>query len=262
MRFLSYMRVAFEMSIYRSLEYRWGVAIQYLLDMIWYAVQFALLRTAYEYVPEVGGYSLQEAYIFLGFLYALDAFNMIFFEAGLKHFTDLIRGGTLDFYLLKPMSTLFQISVVRVNLSGFFNLVFTIAFWIYVFIEFNPSYPPERWLLAIVLFANGILINITFRLSIASAAFWTTEGGTINWLFHELMRFGSKPESVYPRDARVALSTFVPVLLINAWPVMALVREPSAAELLYPFAVSAFSVLLLGFIWKRGVRRYEGLSFQ
>lgn len=262
MRHLSYLRVAFEMSIFRSLEYRWGVAIQYALDMMWYVVQFALLRTAYEYVPELGGYSLQEAYVFLGFLYALDAFNMVFFEGGITHFTRTIRRGTLDFYLLKPMSTLFQVTVARVNLSGFFNLIFTAAFWIYVFVEFKPDYPLERWALALALFANGLLLNVTFRLSIASSAFWTTEGGTLNWLFHELMRFGTKPESVYPRDVRLMLSTFVPVLLINAWPVLALVREPTPLELAYPFLVGGLSVLLLRFIWRRGVRRYEGLSFQ
>lgn len=261
-RHLRYLKICFEMSIFRALEYRWGVLIQYCLDMVWYAVQFALLRTAYQYVPVISGYSLQEAYFFLGFLYAIDSVNMLFFEGGITHFTQLIRGGSMDFYLLKPMSTLYQLTFSRVNLSGIFNLIFTAAYWIFVLSTFEQHYPLSRWLLAAVMFANGLLINATFRLILASAAFWTTEGGTLNWLFHELLRFGHKPESIYPRSMRITLTTFVPVLLISAWPCMALVREPSLAELIYPFFIGVFSLLLLNYIWRRGVRRYEGLSFQ
>jgi ABC-2 type transport system permease protein len=252
------------MSIFRSIEYRAGVLVQYTLDSVWYAVQFALLRTAYVYVPQVAGYELREAYIFLAVLYTTDAFNMFFFEGGINHFTSAIRSGTLDFYLLKPMSTLFQLSVSRINLSGVFNIVFTLGFWIFTLREFNLNFDVTRWCCAILLFANGMLLNSFMRFIIASAGFWTTEGGTLNWLFHEMMRFGNKPESIYSGRARQILSSFIPVLLVSGWPAMALIRGQGMSfdEMIGPFAVTAVAAIVLKIVWWRGLRRYEGLSFQ
>lgn len=261
-RYWHYLRICFEMSLYRALEYRAGVIVQYTLDMIWYAVQFALLRTAYQYVPHVGGYELHEAYVFLIFLYATDAMNMLFFEGGITHYTQAIRNGTLDFYLLKPISTLYQLTLARVNLSGVFNLIFTIGFTIFVFSEFTLDYDFGRWFWAILLFANGLAINTILRLITASVAFWTTEGGTLNWLFHEVMRFGNKPEAIYTGRLRSVLTTFVPVLLVSAWPAMALVRGFSFEEAITPFGITAILIIVLKFVWWHGVRKYEGLSFQ
>jgi ABC-2 type transport system permease protein len=260
-RYLRYLKVAFRMSIFRSVEYRSGVFIQYLLDAIWYFVQFALLRTAYAYVPSLGGYSLADAYVFLAFLFTTDAISMTFFNGGIDHFTRSIRTGGLDFYLLRPMPTLYQMTVARVSLAGLLNFVFTTAFWVFVLVAFNVHYPFERWIWASLLLLNGALINATFRLCLSCAAFWTTEGGTLGWLYHELMRFGSKPESVYGRPYRYILSSIIPSLLLNAWPCMVLVRETTLFERTFPFGVGAASVLALLGLWKIGVKRYEGLSF-
>lgn len=261
MRYLGYVQRCFRMSVYRAMEYRWGIAVQYLLDIVWYLVQYVLLRTAYNFVDEVGGYSLQEAYLFMGFLFMTDAINMTLFAGGLNHFTRAIRHGGLDFYLLKPMPTLFQLSVARVNLAGLPNLLFTTGFWIYTIVAFDVSYPLERWAWAAALFLNGTLLNVTFRFFIACFSFWTVEGGTLNWLFHELTRFGHKPENIYGAPYRYLLSSIIPALLFSAWPCMALVRETSWTERLFPFAVGLGSIGALAVVWRVGVRRYEGLSF-
>ena len=74
------------MSVFRSIEYRKGVAIQYVLDCTWYIVQFALLMTAYNYVPQLGDYNLRDCYVFLALLFTTDAVNMVFFNGGIDHF--------------------------------------------------------------------------------------------------------------------------------------------------------------------------------
>lgn len=250
------------MSIFRSLEYRSGVAFEFFVDIAWYIVQFALLRTAYNYVPQVGGYTLQEAYIFLAFLYMNDAVSMIFFNGGIGHITRSIRTGALDFYLLKPMPTLFQMTMKRVNLPGLLNVFLVIAFWLFIFLNFDLQYPKERWAWAGLLFLNGMVVNVTFRLSFACMSFWTVEGGSLNWLSNELLRFGTKPETIYGRRAKTVLTTVMPVLLLSAWPCLVLIRETTPFERTYPFFVAAGSTLVLFCIWRAGVRRYEGLSFQ
>ena len=262
LRYLRYLGVCFRMSVYRALEYRAGVFFQYVVDAIWYVVQFALLRTAFSYVGEVAGYNLAECYLFLAFLFSTDAISMLLVNGGLEHFTRSVRTGALDFYILKPMPTLFQITVARVSLAGVLNLVFTIFFWGYVLRRFQAHYSFTHWLWAWVLFANGMFINVVFRLIISCMSLWTVEGGTLNWLFHELMRFGSKPEAIYGRWARRVLTTFVPALLLSAWPCMVLIRQPSLWTLGLPFLVSAGAAGVLSVIWKLGLRQYEGLSFQ
>ncbi|MBI3557260.1 MAG: ABC-2 family transporter protein [Deltaproteobacteria bacterium] len=262
LRYLDYLRICFRMSVFRALEYRSGVFFQYVVDIVWYVVQFALLRTAFSYVAEVAGYNLAECYLFLAFLFSTDAVSMLFFNGGLEHFTRSVRTGGLDFYILKPMPTLYQMTVARVSLAGLLNLGFTVFFWGYVLRRFQVHYSFAHWLWAILLFTNGIFVNITFRLTISCLSLWTIEGGSLNWLFHELMRFGSKPEAIYGKWARRILISVVPALLLSAWPCMALIRKPSYWALGVPFLVSAVAGLALAGIWRLGLRRYEGLSFQ
>jgi ABC-type uncharacterized transport system permease subunit len=249
------------MSIFRSLEYRWGVLGQYIVDFVWYVIQFALLRTAYNYVPQIGAYGLQEVYLFLAIMFLNDAVNMLFFSGGIEHFTRQIRLGGLDHYLLKPMPTLYQLTVARVNLSGLLNLFMTIGFWLYVFGHFPIDYPTSRWLWAAALFINGLAINVAVRFIISCLAFWTVEGGTLNWLFHEVLRFGQKPEAVYGGIVRRILTSAVPILLLTPWPCMVLIRETTLWERTFPFLVGAGSLGALALVWIRGIRRYEGLSF-
>ncbi len=262
MRYLRYLGICFRMSVFRALEYRAGVFFQYMVDTIWYLVQFALLRTAFSYVAEVAGYNLAECYLFLAFLFSTDAISMLFFNGGLEHFTRAVRTGGLDFYILKPMPTLYQMTVARVSLAGVFNVAFTLFFWSYVLRRFQVHYSFGHWVWAWVLFANGMFINVVFRLIISCISLWTVEGGTLNWLFHELMRFGSKPEAIYGKWARRVLSSLMPALLLSAWPCMVLIRKPSAWALALPFVVSLVAAGVLAGIWRLGLRQYEGLSFQ
>lgn len=249
------------MSLYRAIEYRSGVGIQYFLDLVWYLVQFSVLRAAYQFVPDVGGYKLGDMYLFLAFLFTIDAFNMIFFQEGIELFIRSIRNGALDFFLLRPFSALFQLSLSRVSLTGLMNIFFSLGFWIYVLVAFEFEYPWHQWVWAILVFLNGVVLNLIFRLCIACVSFWTVDGRSLGWLFHELLRFGSKPEAIYNNALRFVLVTFVPVLLFSSWACYVLIRETSLFDKLFPFGMTALCSGLLLLLWRFGVRRYEGLSF-
>jgi ABC-2 type transport system permease protein len=249
------------MSLYRAIEFRSGVAIQYLLDLVWYLVQFSVLRVAYEFVPDVGGYTLRDMYVFMGFLFIIDAFAMIFYQEGIELFIRSIRTGQLDYFLLRPASPLFQLALSRVSLTGLMNVFFCIGFWIFLVTQFTLDFAPSRWLWALLLLVNGAALSLIFRLLIGCVSFWTVDGRSLGWLFHELLRFGNKPEVLYGGALRFFLTGIVPVLLFSAWPCYVLIRETTLTERIAPFGVTAVLWLVLRAVWMRGVKRYEGVSF-
>src|SRR4051812_46534385 len=108
---------------------------------------------------------------------------MTFFSGGIDHLARAIKNGGLDFYLLKPMTPLYQVTVARVSLTGFLNGIFAALFWVFVLTRYPAHYDLSHWFWAIALFINGIVINIAMRLIITCVAFWTVEGGSLNWLF-------------------------------------------------------------------------------
>ena len=111
MRYLRLYLYFLRFSISRAAEFRVDFYFRVVMDVVYYAVNLAFFGIIYTQTAVVGGWTLDQAYVFVaGFLF-VDAVNMTVVANNMWVLPQLINKGDLDYYLVRPVSSLFFLSL-------------------------------------------------------------------------------------------------------------------------------------------------------
>jgi ABC-2 type transport system permease protein len=268
-RFTRYFRLllAFaRFSLAREMSFRGNFLAKVFVEVLWLAILLFFYRwVVFAKAEQVAGWSQAEYLFFVGCYFALEGLIETLFLENCNEFSDLIRTGNLDLYLLQPIDEQFLISCRSVDWSTAPNVLMGAGVMAVALDMMGWQVEPLRVALFLLLFVCGALLAYCFLLALTSAAVWLTRNQSLFelwWLFSSLMR--------YPREIFEASSwawplarffTFViPVLLVINVPATTMVRalEPRTVA----FTLVATLVLLLGSraFFRFALRRYRSAS--
>lgn len=212
----------FKNCLSREMEYRGHLFMQFMVDMVWYSVQIGLFEVIYLHTPDIAGFSRAEMLVFLGTLFVTDAVNMMLFSHNFWHFPEYVRTGELDFFLTKPASTFFLTCFRYINIAAILNLCFGIGFLLYALHLAGFVPPLLNIALFLILCCTGLCVNVAIQTFFAALSIWTVSGEGIQYLYHNLFNFASRPDAVYKGYMRRALLYLFPLALIASIPARAL----------------------------------------
>lgn len=244
----------------REMEYRGHLFMQFMVDMVWYGVQIGLFEVIYLHTPSVAGFSRAEMLVFLGTVFVTDAVNMMLFSHNFWHFPEYVRTGELDFFLTKPASTFFLTCFRYINIAAIANFGFGLGFLFYA-LHLTAFTPP---LLNVVLFVilcfTGLCINVAVQTFFAALSIWTVSGEGIQYLYHNLFSFASRPDAVYKGYMRRALLYVFPLALVASIPARALMGTLDISLMLWSVCAGGLFLwsALVFFSW--ALSHYSGAS--
>src|SRR4051812_11057291 len=122
-RYLDAYKVQIKNNFVREAVYRTNFLTAITVDLIWIGVEFTLFTVLYANVSNLGGWTKEQVYFFLGMFFSSDALFTIFFQRNFWNFSDLVNKGELDILLTKPIHPLFLILSRSINLTAVFNLL-------------------------------------------------------------------------------------------------------------------------------------------
>lgn len=164
----------------------------------------------------------------------------------------VIVSGDLDYYLALPADPLVHMLVSRMSLSGWGDLLFGVV----VFLVAAPG----RWAGLPFFLALGLLsglILVAFSVLVGSLAFWVGNADEMALqAVNALVTFGIYPIEIFPSVVQVLLYTLIPAAFVGSIPA-GLVREFDMVRLGVLLAFTAAAALLAGWVFRRGLRRYE-----
>jgi len=103
------------------------------------------------HTPLFGGWNADQMLVFLSALFLADALNMTVFASNMWWLPFFVNRGDLDYYLVRPVSSLFFLSLRDFAANSFVNLLLTLAFVVWVL----WSYPGSLGMGRILLFLGG-----------------------------------------------------------------------------------------------------------
>jgi len=230
------------------------------MDLTFYLVQFIFFRVLYLHAPTIGGYDLESGLFFIASVCVTDAFIMCIFADNMWTFADLINKGELDYYLTRPVSSLFFVSVRRFASSSFVNLLCAITIFFFLLARSPLSFDPFRIVLYFWMLFQGSVIFYCLNMLLNSAQFWMQSSRGILHLAWTVMKLGEKPDSIYPGRMRWILLTVLPVGLISSVPTRVLLGESLWTLLGLQTAILAIFLALNIWVWNRGLRVYSSAS--
>lgn len=262
-----YLRLLFAFGRYslaREMAFRGNFLVKVFVEVLWLSILLVFYRTVFTKTSVVADWKETEYLFFVGCYFALEGLIETLFLDNCNEFSDLIRTGDLDLYLLQPIDEQFLISCRRIDWSTSANVVMGSGVMLIALHNLGWSFDVVQVSLFLLLFTCGTLTAYSFLLALTSGALWFTRNQSLFelwWLFTSLMR--------YPREIFAGkwaplgwfFSFVVPILLVVNVPARVMVKLLDDPALI-AFTILATVVLLIGSraFFRYALRRYRSAS--
>jgi len=260
-------------SLVRDMTFRANFVIDLISSTAWVLINLAFYTLIFHYTPAIGAHSGWEKYQFFLFLSTALLINSLvqaLFMTNADELSELVRTGSLDFALLKPIDTQFLVSLARNEWSSLGNFVLGLGLMGYSMYQLH--YLPG--LVQIVLYplyvVCGIAIYYSLMIALAATSVWLGRNQTLFDFWFYITNFSRYPMEIYGgpwgTPLRRVFTFALPVLVVVNVPAQILVRpvNPQLPEdwFLPGFALFATAASLLGSRWvfQRALGSYRSAS--
>ncbi len=134
-------------SLVRDMTFRGNFLIESVTSIAWASMNLAFYVLIFHYTPMIGADSGWGEYQFLLFISTgllINSLVQALFMTNADELSDLIRLGSLDFILLRPMDAQFLVSLRRIDWSSLANLALGLAVMGYSLVKLHYEPGPCR----------------------------------------------------------------------------------------------------------------------
>ncbi len=228
-------------------------------DLIWVFVELAFFEVIYQNTFSINGWSRDQTYFFLGVFIACDSLFTIFFQRAFWTLPYMINHGDLDILLTKPVSAIFLATFRDINFSQGVNLI--IGFFILHHYGAAAGFQGgTQWLLLLFWMAVGLTAQYLLRFFFVIWTFWLERGITVSRLYYQFYALANKPAGLYPNAIRYLLKTALPFAFLGSVPAESLMGRESPGIYIQVIAILGAYGLLIAYLWRAGLRRYQSAS--
>lgn len=267
-------------SLIRDMTFRANFIIETFSSMSWVFMNLGFYILVFHYTEEIGQVSdwgqnsftwgQYEFFLFLATTLIINSLVQAFFMRNAQEFSEMIRTGTLDFALLKPIDTQFLISLQRVQWSSLGNLAVGVGLMAFSLWKLQCMPSPLQVALYVVFVLCGVAILYSLMVSLAATSIWLGRNQTLYNFWFYITNFSRYPMEIYDGPLGTPLRHFftfiIPVLIVVNVPARFIVaplvpRGPS--DLVLPvFAVAATAASLVASRWvfHRALLSYRSAS--
>jgi len=215
---------------------------------------FLFYRTGYTFK----GWSWEEALVVLGIFTVLEGFSTTFLAPNLNRIVSQVQQGTLDFVLLKPISSQFWLSTNTISPWGLPDFVFGVVLIIYAGGRLGLKIS-DYFLSAIpLLFGLASLYSIWFILGATSI--WFVKIYNVTEVLRGLLEAGRYPMVAYPTAYRFFFTFVIPVAFLTTVPAEAMLGRVQVNWVIGAGVLAIALVLVSRVFWQFALRFYTSAS--
>lgn len=247
-------------SLVREMEFRANFWAKVFYNALWLGFFLATLKIIYRHTETIAGWNEAEALVLAATLYFIDALISTLFYFGLSELPTMVRQGTLDFVLFKPVDSQFWLSLRRINLDQLGSLAVAVVLGIYALLQLD--YLPS--LMHIVLYLGmvltGVLIFYSFHFMMMTLSIWLVRVENLWVLSDVFAQIGRFPTDVFDRVLRRVFTYVLPIAFLATIPAKALLGKASAGFLGFAVAWAVAFFVAGRLLWKFALRSYTSAS--
>lgn len=259
MRLLRLFGAIFSVSLRREFAFRANLVFQLLMTATGIASGLAALGIVYSQTRTLGGWPLGETIVLLGTYQIMSGILSTFIEPNITWFASQVKSGKLDEVLLKPVSSIFLVSLGACAPLALPQLVMGIAVIIIGLHELGIV--PTLWGVIgwLLLTMVGIAVTWASRVLLASLALWSP-GVELDVVYGAVWQFGRYPVSIYRQPVRFVLTWILPVAFVSTYPSRALTQGASPVLIVVGWGIGLAAIVVVQTAWSIGLRRYTSAT--
>lgn len=250
--------VAFSFS--RGFEFRVDFFTRIFMDITFYAVNIAFFKIIFQHTSLLANWNEGQVMVFVSGYLLVDAFVMAIFADNLFFLPTYILKGELDYYLVRPVSSLFFLSLRSFSASSFVNILIALGFVAWTTTTYSEMLIPQRIPIYILLVLNGACIHYMIVMFFNIIVFWTHSGRGFTHLAWNMNAFSERPDAIYTGGIRTVLTTVLPYGLVASFPARYLFGEGNGGLLIHIAIVTVGLFYIMTRFWQWGLRNYSSAS--
>jgi ABC-2 type transport system permease protein len=245
-----------------QLQYRTSVALQLVAVFIATFLDFVVILVLFDQVPALSGWTLEE----VAFLYGISAIAFALCDVAVGHLdllSRMIREGTFDLVLVRPLGSLFQVAASDFALRRFGKLAQgTLVLGIAV-ARLDVDWTAGRVAMTVLAVVTGTVIFAAVWIALATVAFWIVDSiEFVNAFTYGGSYLTQYPVSLFGPWVRRLLAFVVPMAFVCYFPALYVLDKPDELGLPHWLrfgspVVAAVTILVAGFAWRTAVRHYR-----
>lgn len=260
LRYLRLYAYFLRFSFSRAMEFRFDFCFRIVMDVVWYAVHLTFLQVLFLHTPLFGGWNQDQMLVFFAALFLADALNMTVFASNMWWLPFFVNRGDLDYYLVRPVSSLFFLSLRDFAANSFVNLLMTVGFMGFVLFRYPGELGGLRIALFLSLLVLGVVLHYLMELVFLVPVFWMHQGSGLRDVFSAMKRYSTHPDGIYQGWVRRLLVSVLPFALISSFPTRALFDPDPLPVVLHMLGVIAVMAVVANRAWSLGLRSYSSAS--
>lgn len=242
------------------MEFRLDFTFRIVMDCIYYIVNIALFKILFLHTDLIGGWTEPQMMIFIASYLLVDALNMTVFSTNMWWLPWYINKGELDYYLIRPVSPLFFLSLREFSANSFVNLLIALGFFVYSILTYDQPWETGRLIGLIALLLNGTLIYYCIQMVMILPVFWTQSSRGFIDLFYTLGLAMERPDRIFKGWLRAFFTIILPFALIASFPARFFIEGFDSETFIHLTLVTIGLWIVMLTIWKKALKNYASAS--
>ena len=262
LRYARLYRVFARNNVVRELEFRGNFWAKVATSVGWVVAFAAIVKLIFANTTAVAGWSEGEVFLLFGTFLLVRSLMDILFTQSLSKIPELVRMGTMDFVLTKPVSSQFYVSARYLSLDevGTFLAAWLVLFYAGSLARLTSVTPAQAAAWAFLTLC-GLSVLYCIQMLLMSLSFWLVRIDNLSALTDTVVFVARYPPDIFPRYLAFAVTYLLPLAFVAAVPTRVLkegvVHVPT---LLAAAGIAALFLLLTALFWRYATRSYTSAS--
>jgi ABC-2 type transport system permease protein len=262
MHYLRLLRLFVASSAQTEMAYSANFAISIVNSLLNLIVGVAGVMVFFGQVQSIGGWDFRSVLVLTGVYLVVGALRGLFLDPSLEALAGMegeIWSGRFDFTLLRPVNTLFFVSLRVWRILALFDLLLGIGVIVAAAMQPGAPVTPTHLLAFFVALAAGVTALYAVMLGFTALVFWSP-GMLFTWVLDGILQMARMPVDLYPGWMRWVLLWIVPVGVITTIPARALTSEIPWTTLLGVWVLAGVLLIIAMILFRVGIRNYKSAS--
>lgn len=235
--------------------------VHLVVEVVMVAIMLIYFQVIFSNTPSIGGWSYYQTISMYFIARVMFDIDQALTRSGLRMLAKgLVREGDLDFFLIKPMDSMFMVAIhkpiVYKLIAAFANLVLAIYFANKTGITLHVA--NYAWFSFLIII--GLILYFCLNLITLVPVFWFIRLSSLKEIIGKLSTAMRYPATVYPTTMKFLFFFVLPILVITYIPARTLFYPPSAVYIGYAIIITVIFFWLSRILWKLGLKKYNSAS--